>query len=329
VAVSVHAFAPIDAKMYVPHELHGSQRVWVESNCYIDVWIEILHALDLDPYACLPHVLPVDFEGDQWTFFKPSHDDLFSLYGLDVHELNVWRPLIENAQSQLADGRLVLSEVDAFYLPDTAGTDYRTQHTKTTIGIQELDVEGLRLGYFHNGGYYALQDTDFSAIFRLDATRDPSYMPFFAELVRLDRRKRLEPSMLVGESTRVLRKQLARRPRRNPVVRFREHFGEDLAWLQGEGLARYHAWAFATLRQLGAAFELAALYVRWLSKQGEPGLDAASEAFDAISGCAKMLVLKTARAVSAKKPLDASAALGDAERAWQVGMQCLVERYGE
>ncbi len=275
--MSVHAFAPIDARTYVPHELHGSQRVWAESNCYIDVWIEILHALDLDPYACLPHVLPVDFEGDQWTFFKPSHDDLFSLYGLDVHELNVWRPLIDNARSQLADGRLVLSEVDAFYLPDTAGTDYRTQHTKTTIGIQELDVEAGRLGYFHNGGYYVLQDTDFGAIFRLNVTPDPSYMPFFAELVRLDRRKRL---------------------------------------------------AFATLRQLGAAFELAALYVRWLSKHGESELEGASAAFDAISGCAKMLILKTARAVSTKKPLDASASLSDAERAWQVGIQCLVDRYG-
>lgn len=313
----------------MPHELHGSQRVWAESNCYIDVWIEILHALDLDPYACLSHVLPVDYEGDQWTFFKPSHDDLFSLYGLDVHELNVWRPLIDTARSQLADGRLVLSEVDAFYLPDTAGTDYRTQHTKTTIAIQELDVEGGRLGYFHNGGYYALNDTDFGAIFRLNVAHDPSYMPFFAELVRLDRCKRLEQTTLVRESTRVLAKQLARRPRRNPVIRFREQFGKDLAWLQGEGLARYHAWAFATLRQMGAAFELAGLYVRWLSKHGEPELGAASDAFDAISGCAKVLILKTARAVNAKKPLDAAASLGDAERAWQQGMQCLVERYGE
>ena len=72
----------------------GAERAWAESNCYIDVWIEVLHALGLEPFAFLPHVLPVDFEGDQWTFFKPSHDDLFALYGLDVQELNVWRPLV-------------------------------------------------------------------------------------------------------------------------------------------------------------------------------------------------------------------------------------------
>jgi Domain of unknown function (DUF1839) len=328
-AVSVHALASLDAKTYVPHELHRSERAWTESNCYIDVWIEILHALGLDPYACLPHVIPVDFESDQWTFFKPSHDDLFALYGLDVHELNVWRPLIENVRAQLAGGRLVLSEVDAFHLPDTAGTDYRKQHTKTTIGIQQIDVERRTLGYFHNSSYYELGDADFVSLFRLDAPPDAAYMPFFAELVRIDRRKRLQEGALVSESLRTLGKHLTRRPDTNPVIRFRERFAADLAWMQREGLASYHAWAFATLRQLGAAFELGALYVRWLAKHGEQGLESAAEAFDVISACSKALILKTARAVNAKKPFDAGAVLGDGERAWDAGMGILVERYGE
>ena len=41
----------------------------------------------------LPFTVAIDFEGDQWTFFKPPHDELCDLYGLDVQELNVWRPL--------------------------------------------------------------------------------------------------------------------------------------------------------------------------------------------------------------------------------------------
>jgi hypothetical protein len=323
----VYAFAPLDAKTYVPHDLHRTERAWAESNCYVDVWIEIVHALGLEPHAFLPHVLPVDFEGDQWTFFKPSHDDLFSLYGLDVHELNVWRPLIENVREQVAGGKLVLSEVDAFYLPDTAGTDYRRQHTKTTIGIQ--DVGERTLGYFHNSSYHALGDADFVGLFRLDVPVDPSYMPFFAEFVRLDRRKSVSPRELVSESLRVLRSHLARRPSRNPLARFREHFGDDLTWLQREGLATYHAWAFATLRQLGAAFELSANYVRWLSKHGEPGLAEAEAAFERISSSAKTLILKTARAVNGKKPLDASQLLGDGEHAWDTGMRILIERYGD
>src|ERR1019366_7270718 len=49
--VSVCAFAHLDPRTYVPHELHGSVRAWTESNCYTDVWVEILHALGLDPCA--------------------------------------------------------------------------------------------------------------------------------------------------------------------------------------------------------------------------------------------------------------------------------------
>jgi hypothetical protein len=325
--VNVRAFAGLDPATYTPHELHRLERAWGESNCYIDVWIEIVHALGLEPYAFLPHVLPVDFEGDQWTFFKPSHSDLYALYGLQVHELNVWRPLIENAREQLAAGRIVLSEVDAFYLPDTAGTDYRTQHTKTTIGIQDLG-DGM-LGYFHNSSYHTLGGDDFAGLFRIGAPPDPAYMPFFAEFVRLDRRKRLDPALLVRESVRVLRSHVAQLPTRNPVARFRERFASDLEAMQREGLGRYHAWAFATLRQLGAAFELAARYMRWLSNHGERGLSEAEAAFERISGCAKVLVLKTARAVHSKKAFDAASTLGEGERAWDIGTHILVERYGD
>jgi hypothetical protein len=328
VAVSLHAFAPIDAKTYVPHALHDANRTWLESNCYIDVWVEVLHALDLDPYACLPHVLPIDFDGDQWTFFKPSHDDLFRLYGIDVHELNVWRPLIENVRAQLAAGHIVLTETDAFFLPDTAGTDYRTKHTKTTIGIQELDLDRRTLGYFHNSGYHALEGDDFASVFRLNAPEDAAYMPFFAEFVRIDRRNKKAPAALMQASLDVLRSQLARVPTVNPVVRFRERFANDLAWMQKEGLAAFHPWAFATLRQLGAAFELASLYVRWLERHGELGLEACANGFSTISATAKTLVLKTARAVSSKKPFDAAAMLHDAEEAWNGGIRLLTDRYG-
>ena len=317
----------IDFRGSAPHELHGFGRAWQESNCYIDVWIELLHALGLDPYACLPHVLPVDFEVDQWTFFKPSHDDLFALYGLVVHELNVWRPLLQVTREQLHGGRVVLTEVDAFFLPDTAGTDYKTQHTKTTIAIQSLDVERHVLGYFHNSGYHELRDNDFVRVFRVDAPPDPAYMPFFAELVRLDRRRKLDDAALAEESLRTLQRQLAKRPATKPIVRFRERFANDLAWMHRDGLPAYHAWAFATLRQLGAAFELGGLYVRWLGRHGEAGLEETAAAFEAISSCAKTLLLKTARSVNTKKPFDASPLFGDAERAWDTGMGALAARY--
>ncbi|MFY0076088.1 DUF1839 family protein, partial [Acinetobacter baumannii] len=84
-----------------------------------DVWIEVLHALGLNPVACLSMVFANDFDGDQWTFYKPPHEDVFALYGIDVQELNVWRNLYSNTCTQLSRGRLVLAEMDSFYLPDT------------------------------------------------------------------------------------------------------------------------------------------------------------------------------------------------------------------
>ena len=83
-----------------------ADRAWVEKNCYVDIWIEVIHALGLEPTAMLPFVLALDFEGDQWTFFKPPHDELRDLYGIDVQELNVWSPLAEHCQVQLAEGKL-------------------------------------------------------------------------------------------------------------------------------------------------------------------------------------------------------------------------------
>jgi hypothetical protein len=311
----------LDAAAYARHALHADDRVWVEKNCYVDIWIELVHALKLDPVAMLPFVLALDFEGDQWTFFKPPHDELRELYGLDVQELNVWRPLAAHAQEYLGAGKLISTEADAFYLPDTAGTDYKRQHTKTTIVIQDFDLERRRLGYFHNAGYYALEGDDFVSLFRVGAAPDPTFMPLFAEAVRVDRVVRRPSDELRALSRALVRKHLARRPADNPVARFGQRFAADLPWLTAEGLAFYHAWAFSTVRQLGAAFELAALHLRWL---GDAPLAPAADAFARVSDGAKAFILKAARAVNGKRALDAGPMFEEMAASWQAGMDVLV-----
>jgi hypothetical protein len=322
------AIRPIDPKRYVPHALHRSERTWAESNCYIDVWIEVLHALGCEPTACLAFVLGIDWEGDQFTFFKPPLEDLAMLYGVDVQELNVYRSTLENAREQLRGGKIVLSEIDSYYLPDTAGTDYRAQHVKTTIGIQEIDPSARTLGYFHNSGYHVLRDADFVGLFRLDAPHDPTSMPLFAELVRTRRLVVLEERALVARSAALLRKHVARRPDQNPVARFADAFVADLERLKHDGLAAYHAYAFATIRQLGAAFELAAIHLRWLAIRGETALETSALAFESISESSKMLILKTARAVSANKAVEIEATLDDMAAQWARGMNELAARNG-
>jgi hypothetical protein len=56
----------------------------------VDVVIELLHALGVEPLAVLGSTVAVDFEGDNFTFYKPDHDDLRRFYGVDIQELNVW-----------------------------------------------------------------------------------------------------------------------------------------------------------------------------------------------------------------------------------------------
>ena len=320
---SVSVLARLDPTTYGRHRLHTEGCVWVEKNCYVDIWIEVIHALGLEPRAVLPFTAAIDFEGDQWTFFKPPHDELRELYGIDVQEMNVWRPLIEHALEHLGAGRLISTEADAFWLPDTSGTDYRRQHTKSTIVLNDLDLEKRRLGYFHNAGYYSLEGEDFARTFRLDAPPDPTFMPLFAELVRIDALVRRPASELLALSRSLWRRHLKRRPASNPVRRFQARFERDLPGIQERGLAYYHAWAFGTIRQLGAAFELAAANLEWLTAEGVAGLAPATLAFEQLSAANKTLILKGARATNSRRPLDGAALFDEMAGAWERGTQAM------
>ena len=77
---------------------------------------------------------------------------------------------------------------------------------------------------------------------------------------------RRDAADLRARSGTLLARHLARRPKDNPVARFAARFGKDLPDLQARGLAHYHAWAFATVRQLGSAAEVMALYLAWLAE---------------------------------------------------------------
>lgn len=330
----------LDAAQYPRHALHAEEMAWTEKNCYFDVWIEVLNALGCEPTAVIPGLVAIDFLGDQWTFFKPSHDELRSLYGVDVQELTCWRPLLEHAIEHLGAGRLIATEADAWWLPDVAGTDYRRQHVKTTIVLADVDVEQRRLGYFHNAGYFSLEGEDFDRTFRIGQEGDPEHLPLYAELLRIDRVRRRPAAELCEMSRQLLGTHLALRPRDNPIDRFAERFALELPRLQERGLPHYHAWAFATLRQLGAASELLACHLRWLvaddgAQAGQDtGASAASElqreqalraadAFDSVSAGTKAFILKAARAVNTRRAFDFAPSFEAWSAAWQDGHAAL------
>jgi hypothetical protein len=258
----------LDPEWYVSHPLHAPERVWSESNCAADLWIELLHALGHDPVAGLGFTLAGDFDGDQWRMFTFPAEDLWLLYGIEADELNVWRPLRDHVIEQLAQGNLTAVDVDAWWLPDTAGTTYRRAHQKTMILAQMIDTAGRRLGYFHNTGYYELEGEDFDAL--LPADPSPEALPPWVLQVRLGRLR--PPGPPEGALVRHLaRRHLGRRPADNPVARMAERAERDLAWIAEAGLETFHRWAFGTLRQCGANAGLAAVLAHLLA----PGSPAA------------------------------------------------------
>src|SRR5262249_52154471 len=211
----------LDPAHYQRHRIHGENRIWAETNCYVDVWVELLHAWGFEPVAALPFTLGIDFEGDQWTFFKFPPGDLDQLYGLDIQELAVWRPLVRHVEEQVERGRPVLVELDSYYLPDTAGTAYQREHVKSTVAAVAIDVVGQRLGYFHNQGYYHLEGADFVNVFRLHGPKDPTVLPPYVEFVKRRAAPPLEGDELVMASLQLLRRHLRRLPESNPFEVFK------------------------------------------------------------------------------------------------------------
>jgi hypothetical protein len=306
---------------YQQHPLHAADRAYTETNCYTDVLIELLSCAGHEPLAMLGPVLAADFEGDQWTFFKPEPAELRTLYGVDVHEMQPSDRLPCQIARQLSAGRTVIVELDAWYLPDTAATSYRREHVKTSVIAAGIDVEGQRLRYFHNAGLYELDGADFRGAFRIEPTGGPDVLPPYTELVRFDAGPALSGEALRATALQLLPGHLGRRPTTNPFERFAEQFATDLPALLDGSAEDFHSYAFANIRMAGAAFELAASHVRWLFGHTDaPGV----QAFDVIVEASKALSFRLAR----RRPFQVRDALAEPIAAWDRAMADLDSALG-
>jgi hypothetical protein len=303
----------VDPAGYRPHLLHSPGRTYMETNCYTDVVIELLHARGQEPLAAMGSTVRLDFEGDQWSFYKPFPEDLEILFGVDVHEMQPYRPLPEQAAQQIAQGQTLIVEVDSWYLPDTVATSYRSEHVKTSIVMEAIDPVAERLRYFHAAGLYELEGEDYRGVFRLGRTFSPDVLPPYAELVRFDTRPRLSDRELRGTARTLLVRHLARRPETNPFTRFAAQLERDLPRLLEGDAGDYHAYAFATVRMAGSAFEVASSHVDWLLGGSAGG--ATNALARVVDGC-KALSFRLARR-RAFEPGPALAALADA---WDEGL---------
>jgi len=312
-AVSLWGMEPTG---YESHPLHGTGRTYLETNCYADVLIELLHARGDEPLATLGFIVRTDWEGDQFTYFKPPYADLERLFGIEIHEMLPYRSIPEHVEEQLRLGRTVLVEIDAWYLPDTAATSYRREHLKTTVAPETIDREAERMSYFHNAGFFELNGEDYRGAFRMLPHFTDDVMDPFIEVVRFDAGPRLRGDQLRSEARALLAGHFARRPQRNPFLAWGERLEQDLPRLLEGEAEDYHAYAFVTVRMVGSAFELLADHVEWtLGAEGAT----AGDALRRIVEGTKTLSFRLAR----RRQFDSEPAVTALAQAWQEGMEAL------
>lgn len=300
-----------------PHFAHLDDRIWPETNCYVDLWIELLHGLHLDPVPSFVCVLSADHDGPQWSFLKQSTEDIRRLYGLDVSEESVWMPVLETVEAGRSQGVLHTVEVDGWWLPDTAGTSYRSEHVKTTIVATWLDRSEKRMRYLHNAGLFELSGEDFDGVFdRLHPT--PTYLPPYMERIRPVPRAKES-----GVLAKLVVEHLNRRPDGNPMDQLAGSVLDATEWLPRADMATFHKWAFATVRQAGATAELAADLAVHLDGIFT-GTAEARDHFRSAAVSAKSLQFKMAR-VARGREADVVPILDDMSRSWRSAMEVIVD----
>jgi hypothetical protein len=305
-----------DPATYRPHAVHAVDRTYPETNCYTDILIELLHARGDEPLAALGGTVRLDFEGDQFTFFKPDPHDLEVLFGIDIHEMQPYRPLPAQIAELIANDRTLIVELDAWYLPDTQATSYRTEHVKTSVVAEAIDPASHMLRYFHNTSLHQLEGEDYRGVFRLDEGWSNDVLPPYTELVRFDEERRLNEPDLRAAAHGILRHHLDRVPAGNPFERFGRRLEADLPGLLEGDAAAYHAYAFATVRMAGAGFELCASHVDWLL--GKDGA-AASAAMARIVESSKVLGFRLAR----RRAFEPGPVIGELADAWDEALTAL------
>ena len=320
---SAYDLLNLDAAAWKPQALHTGERVWLETNCYVDVWAELLPALGHPAEAALPFTVRQDFEGDHFTFFKFPLEDLQALFGLSVQEMAVYDTVEAQSLEQLRRGRIPLVEVDSFYLPDAADA-YRKGHVKSSIAMVMMDAGQRRLGYFHNTGYHVLAGDDYDGLFRQPSA--PEVLFPYAEFIKRDG-EALGGKALVGRSLDLLRGHLRHLPTAHPVKAWRAALPEHLERLATRDMAYFHLYAFNLPRQLGANFEMLGSYLAWLGANGQSGLAEAAAAARRIAEAGKAVQFQLARMVNRKKFDIGTVQTVPIEADYDVVMSTLVTRF--
>ena len=224
-----------------------------------------------------------------------------------------------SSSSSMPAERMII-EADSFYMPDRAATSYRRAHVKSSIAIEAIDPARERLRYFHGPGYYELSGEDYRGIFRLGRAFSEDVLPPYVEMVRFDAGPRLEGEDLRRAAFEMLGPATCAAGRSAiPGLTFGERLAKDLPALLAGTDTDYHAYAFATVRQCGAAFEAARSFVEWLASPASSDAEAAADALGRQVNGAKALLFRLAR----RRAFDPAPAIQQLADDWETAMHAL------
>src|SRR5262249_37565815 len=155
---------------------------------------------------------------------------------------------------------------------------------------------------------YEIEGDNYRNALRIGREFSVDVLPPYIEFVRGDRVAPCPADELRAAAAELLAVQVERLPAENPVRRFGDRLEADLPRLLDDQDA-YHLYAFATVRQCGAAWEAAGTFFDWLA-DGDGGTYArAADMYNALAGSAKTLLFKLARASATGRALDPAPAI--------------------
>jgi len=211
--------------------------------------------------------------------------------------------------------RTIAVELDSWFLPDTHATSYRREHVKSSIIAEAIDPDRRWLRYFHGPGLFELEGEDYAGVFRTEGA-GPEVLPPYTELVRFDAGPRLSGEELRKATRASLLGHLGHRPHSDPFERFAAQLQRELPSLLDGDAEDYHAYAFATVRMVGAAFELAAAQADWLFGARGAGV---SDPMRSIVEGSKVLSFRLAR----RRGFDPAPVLASLSDGWHSAMSAL------
>ena len=223
--------------------------------------IELLHACGYEPIAAFGHLVRMDFEGDQWTFFKPPPEDLESLFG-DRHPRDAALPAAARADRRAA--RSAVARSSSSSTPGTCPTRRPRATAQSTSRPRSPPMRSTptarRCGT-STAPACSSSAARTTAACSGSAEFSDDVLPPYTELVRFDAGPRLRGRRAArAPPSTLLRRHLDQAPARQPVraVRAAARTGAAGA-ARAAGSSDYHAYAFATVRMAGSAFEILAV----------------------------------------------------------------------